>query len=135
MDKFDTENLPAKFKKLVQSNTRAGFMADPKNFLSFGLASLLNIIHWSVLYIKIKPGQNNILLHYNVVYGRDLVDKSLYLYWIPLLALILLVINYIVASIFYKKEKLASYFLSIASISVQAVFFVATLVLISINND
>jgi len=103
------------------------------NSYSLGIAGLLNIIHWVVLYIKIRPGKNNILLHYNVVYGPDLVEKSFYLYWIPLLALILLAVNILVAANFYKKEKLASYFLNIASIAVQVVFFVATVILIVVN--
>ena len=121
----------AKLNEVLTSKN--SFLADPRNMLTLGLAGLLNIIHWSVLYIKIRPGKNNVLLHYNVIYGSDFVDKSLYLYWIPLLALLLLIINSIASSIFYKKEKLASHFLNIATIAVQVVFFTATVVLIVIN--
>jgi len=47
--------------------------------------------------------------------------------------LILLIINLVIASAFYKKEKLAAYFLNIATIPVQLVFFAATIILIIIN--
>lgn len=113
--------------------SKKSFIADRTNSVSLGLAGLLNIIHWTILYIKIKPAQDDLLLHYNVVYGADFIGKSLYLYWIPLLALILLLLNVAIAALFYKKEKLASYFLSSASIPVQMVFLVATVNLILVN--
>ena len=114
-------------------SSKKSFITDTINLTGLGVAFLINIIHWIILYIKIKPNQSNILLHYNVVTGADFVNKSLYLYWIPTLALLLLIINLIVASFFYKKEKLASYFINIASIPVQLVFFVASIVLIIVN--
>ncbi|MBX4186835.1 MAG: hypothetical protein KW802_01065 [Candidatus Doudnabacteria bacterium] len=120
-----------KLKEVLAS--KRSFVSDRINVLNFGLSGLLNIIHWVILYIKIKPSHDNVLLHYNVVYGADFIERSLYLYWIPLLALVLLIINGIMAASFYKKEKLASYFLAIASIAVQIVFLVATINLILIN--
>ena len=113
--------------------SKGSYIADPWNFFSLLIAGLLNIIHWAILYSKIKPSRTQILLHYNVIYGPDLIQKSLYIYWIPLLALILLLINALVAGIFYKKEKLAAYFLNISSIAVQLIFLIASIVLINAN--
>jgi|GEM_PF-3494463 hypothetical protein len=113
--------------------SKRSFIADPLNFISLGIAGLLNIIHWLILLSKIKPGQPSVLLHYNVIIGADFIGSSTYIYWIPLLALILLLINIVVSVVFYKNEKLASYFINFASIPVQLVFFAATLVLIFIN--
>lgn len=113
--------------------SKRSFLSDRINAVGFGISAVLNIIHWGLLYFKISPSQNKILLHYNVVYGPDFVEKSSYLYLIPLLALILLLLNFILASHFYKKEKLSSHFLSIATVAVQMIFFTATVVLIVIN--
>jgi hypothetical protein len=121
----------AKLNEVLAS--KKSFIDDRINSLSLGVAGLLNIIHWAILYIKIKPNKNSILLHYNVVYGPDFVDKSLYAYWVPLLALILLIINVLVSANVYKKEKLAAHFINIASVPVQIVFFVATIILIVAN--
>lgn len=121
----------AKLNEVLSS--KKSFIADPLNYGSLGAAGLLNIIHWLILFSKIRPSKTQILLHYNVVYGPDLVSKSLYIYWIPLLALILLLVNVSVASVFYKKEKLAAYFLNISSIVVQLIFLVASIVLIVAN--
>lgn len=123
----------AKLNEVLTS--KKSFIADPINYTSLGIAGLLNIIHWLILFSKIKPSKTQILLHYNVVYGPDFIQKSIYIYWIPLLALILLLINVSVASVFYKKEKLASYFLNISSVAVQLIFLVASIVLIIVNNE
>ena len=123
----------AKLNEVLAS--KRSFLADRLNYSSLGIAGLLNIIHWLGLYSKIKPSQTKLLLHYNVVYGPDLVEKSLYIYWIPLLALILLLINFFVSGVFYKQEKLASYFLNISSIAIQLIFFTASIVLIVANNQ
>jgi hypothetical protein len=114
--------------------SRRSFVSDRMNSLGLGIALLINIIHWLILYIKIKPGNSDILLHYNVVYGADFIGDSIYLYWIPLLALIMLLTNLVAAIYFYKKEKLAAYFISISSVAVQIVFLVASLILIIVND-
>jgi hypothetical protein len=120
-----------KLKEVLAS--KRSFVEDRITVLSLGISGLLNIIHWLILYIKIKPNENNLLLHYNVVYGHDFIGNSFYLYWIPLLALILLFINGVAAAMFYKKEKLASHFISLATIAVQIVFIIATINLILYN--
>lgn len=113
--------------------SKRSFISERMNSYGFGIALLINIIHWIILYIKIKPTESDILLHYNVVYGADFIGSSLYLYWIPLLGLIFLLTNLTAAIYFYNKEKLASYFISIASVAVQLVFLTATVVLIAVN--
>ncbi|HEX9503180.1 MAG TPA: hypothetical protein VF974_02555 [Patescibacteria group bacterium] len=120
-----------KLKEVLAS--KRSFVSDRITVLSLGISGLLNIIHWVILYIKIKPSETRLLLHYNVVYGPDFVGSSLYIYWIPLLALILLVVNSIAAAGFYNREKLAAHFISLASIAVQIVFLIATINLIIAN--
>src|SRR5258708_6586567 len=121
----------AKLNEVLTS--KKSFIQDRPNLTGLVVAAFLNAINWVILLGKIRPGNTNILLHYNVVYGADLIAKSLYAYWIPLLSLALLIINAILASIFYKKEKLAAYFLSLFSIIVQLIFLTASIVLISAN--
>jgi hypothetical protein len=121
----------AKLNEVVTSKN--SFISDPLNFVSIGIALLINIIHWLLLFIKAKPSNTNILLHYNVVYGPDLVDKTSYLYLIPLIALGLFLLNLFLSTFFYSREKLASYFLNFAGLPVQLIFFVASLIIIRIN--
>lgn len=119
---------------LTSKNSWRNFVSDRLNFFSLSIALLINIIQWALIFIKIRPSGQNILLHYNVVYGTDLVDKDIYAYLIPSIALVFLVINFLASYYIFRREKLASYFLNIANIPVQLIFFIATIVLIFAND-
>lgn len=114
-------------------SAKISFLSDKFNFLSVGIGLLVNIIHWAILIIKIKPTNQSLLLHYNVVYGSDLVDKAKYAYYIPAIALAFFVINMMLAAYYFNKEKMAARFLACASIAVQLVFLTASIVLIIAN--
>ncbi len=109
------------------------FLHDPINAKGFGISLLINLVSWSILYFKVKPGLSNILLHYNAIYGSDLIGPGVYAYAIPAGALIILIINLSIASSFYQKEKLSAYFLSYASVVVQLIFLAAAMVISFIN--
>lgn len=119
---------------LASKNTWKSFVSDRLIFFSLSVSALINIIQWVLIYIKIRPGNTNILLHYNIIYGTDLVDKGVYAYLIPGIALAFFVINILAAFFIYQREKLASYFLSMANIPVQVIFFIASIVLILAND-
>jgi hypothetical protein len=119
---------------LASKNNLKSFVSDRLIFFSLVISSLVNIIQWMLIYIKLRPSDANILLHYNVIYGTDLVDKGYYAYAIPGIALSFLVLNVIVSYYFYQREKLSSYFLVAANVPVQLIFFTASVVLVMANN-
>ena len=119
---------------LASKNTWKTFVSDRLIFFSLGTAFFLNIIQWALIYIKIRPDGTNILLHYNVIYGTDLVDKGVYAYVMPGIALAFFALNVLAAFFIYQREKLASYFLSMANLPVQIIFIVATIVLVMAND-
>src|SRR3989344_2736360 len=110
--------------------SRKPFASDSLNRAGFFSATLVNIIHWGILYFKLNSGGANILLQYNVVYGPESIGPALYAYNLPAIALLILFVNVLVASSFYKKEKLPAYFLGFATLAVQLIFLAAGLVLI-----
>lgn len=109
------------------------YLTDPLNFIGIGIALLINIIHVTFLYFKIGWQNSTILLHYNVVYGPDFVEKATMVYLVPLTAFIILIINATIAGFFYRKEKLPAYFLNFATIAVQLIFLVAAVMIVRIN--
>jgi hypothetical protein len=121
----------AKLKQLEIRQKR--FIFDPLNLYSLGSALLINIIHWAILYIKLGHTSGTIVLHYNVVYGTNLVDKAKYVFIIPATALLLLVVNTILGNFFYRKEKLAAYFINFANIAIQLIFIAASITIILYN--
>ncbi|MGE5297956.1 MAG: hypothetical protein ACM3KM_02235 [Acidobacteriaceae bacterium] len=84
---------------------------------------------------KIKGGDFSLLLRYNVITGPSMVEQARYLYLIPATALIFLAFNVLIGYLFYRRERLPAYFLSYSNIPVQLIFFVATIVLVVINEQ
>ena len=109
------------------------FISEPLNSIPIALSLLTNIIHWAILASKIKGNTGNIVLHYNVIYGADLIDKSTMIYVIPAVALVIFLVNLALANYFFKREKLAAFFLNFSTIIVQLIFLAASLSLIRIN--
>ncbi|MBI2607709.1 MAG: hypothetical protein HYW51_02705 [Candidatus Doudnabacteria bacterium] len=115
-------------------SSKKTYLSDRLSRLGLVSAAVLNIIHWLVLLINIQPSREKILLHFNVVYGADLVAASFFLYLIPAVALVFFAVNLFLGSRLYNKnEKLAAYFLSSFSVLVQVIFLIATIILININ--
>ncbi|MBI4049665.1 MAG: hypothetical protein HY395_02500 [Candidatus Doudnabacteria bacterium] len=110
------------------------FISEPLNAVPAASALLINIIHWTILAIKIGFGSNSVVLHYSVVYGADLIDSAYLIYVIPAIALVIFIINLFLANYFFKREKLASFFINFTTIIVQLIFLAASLNLIRIND-
>ncbi|OGE95447.1 MAG: hypothetical protein A3H72_00825 [Candidatus Doudnabacteria bacterium RIFCSPLOWO2_02_FULL_48_8] len=73
-------------------------------------------------------------MHYNVIYGADLVSSARLIYAIPAASLLILILNILAAAWLVRREKLAAYFLNFSNIAIQAVFFAASLSLIAFND-
>lgn len=91
-------------------------------FIFWGIATslLLIIILVLTIFFNLRPTSEPMALHYNVLVGVDLVKKGLNIYQLPLIAVIVLVYNLILAKKLYDFESYASYILVTASILVSA---------------
>ena len=99
------------------------------------IASLfVNIASWVVLAIFIKPTDLNIILHYNVYFGVDIIGKWWQVYFLPAVGTTFLVVNFILAYFFYcQKERVASYLFLLASFIIQAGVLIAAASISRIN--
>jgi len=78
------------------------------NKINSGLAILgigANIINWLILLILLKPATENIILHYNVYFGVDMIGKRFQVFILPGVGLIIFIINFI----FLLYSKIAKY--------------------------
>lgn len=98
------------------------------------LSLLGNIINWVILKIWIKPVDFPIILHYNVYFGVDMIGDYRQAYLLPLIGLVLLIVNLILAMYFYsQKERIASYILLMATLMVELSLIVGSSSVILIN--
>lgn len=78
-------------------------------------AILLQIAMWVLLFWKFLPiarGAGIVSLHYNIYFGIDLIGMWYGILAIPVSGLIFIIINSILITALYNKEKFLSYFLS-----------------------
>src|SRR3989344_3238342 len=105
----------------------------PKSFRIFipiVLGLLFIFVLWVVTIGKFGYSQDPIPLHFNIVYGIDYIGASFNIYQIPLFGLIILLLNFWLARILNRREKLLSYFLLIAGYLTNAIILVAGIALV-----
>lgn len=102
-----------------------------KTIKIYWLAILLtNILLWVLAWL-IKRGLNQDLaiLHYNITFGIDYLAPRNQVFFVPLIALVLIIINGCVSLVFFKKD---SFLLNLLLICNLAINFIVGLGLYSI---
>lgn len=105
------------------------------SFIS-GLAA--NIFTWLILYYKLSPfayltQAGQVYLHYNIYFGIDNIGSWYMALVIPLLGLLILVVNNILAYFFYIRDKVLSRILVLCAAFLQLVLLVASVFVILLN--
>ncbi|GBE16794.1 hypothetical protein BMS3Abin15_00618 [bacterium BMS3Abin15] len=94
----------------------------------------LNVANWVFLAIFIHPVDFNIILHYNVYFGVDLIGDWWQTYILPSMGIVFLLINFFLAHQFYRSgERIASYILLLASLMIQIGLIIASVGIVLIN--
>ena len=137
------KSLSGKFKlffksacpQLLRDSVAGGdYFRNKVNAWLLALSLLANIANWVILAIFIRPTDNNIILHYNVYFGVDMMGSWKSVFVLPSVGLALFLINFFLSKYFYRnKEKVASYILLIALFMAQLSLLIATLSVIIIN--
>lgn len=125
--------------KVQKNNTspkKEHFLLAHKGSIFIALTALLiNMSVWFFMFFK-KPANNFALpLHYDVYQGVDVIDVWSKLYYLPILGLMLIVVNYILSALISPKDVMITYFLNIASVVIQIILFVALYWIIYLQND
>jgi hypothetical protein len=109
------------------------FFKDRLNLVFILIHLGLNITQWVVLYFCLRDFRDYpIPLHYTVLGGVDIVGEWYRLFVLPLAALIIGIVNIVLAAFAYKREKLLSYFFVGLGTLLQALIFIVTLAFIKL---
>jgi hypothetical protein len=106
--------------------------------ISFAVSAIINIIIWLALYVKLnnfsyQTEYGQIFLHYNVYFGVDNIGVWYKAFIIPLLGLVVIIFNNILAYTFYLKDRLISYVLVISQAVMQLALLAAAVFVILLN--
>ncbi|MBI3626527.1 hypothetical protein HY224_00585 [Candidatus Uhrbacteria bacterium] len=99
----------------------------------FFLSLLLNLATWAGLLWRLKPTSEPIPLHYNVYFGPDLIGPWQQAYVIPGLGLGFLVLNLVLAYLFYRRERVLAYLLTGLTLLIETFLLIGSIMVILIN--
>ena len=94
--------------------------------------ALQGAVWWYVL-ANIHPSSEQFFLHYNVVFGVDLIGAWWKIYLLPAVGLLVLLLNYILGLYFYREDRLLSRLFSFFTLFFQ-IFLLTAAVLIVCKN-
>ncbi len=109
------------------------FIKDPWVYLPLTVSIVAEFFMWIYIFAKLGFKSDILFLHYNVIFGIDLVGEWWRILFLPLVGLLILVINYLAAIYCYNKDKIVSRFLTVF-VSVFEIFLaVAVYFTVDIN--
>lgn len=99
----------------------------------FLLALLGQIFMWWYLLVNIHPSNEPIFLHYNMVFGIDLVGSWRRIFYLPAGGLLIFFLNYFISWYFYSQDKFLARLLSFWSTLLQFFLALAVWLIVGLN--
>jgi hypothetical protein len=99
----------------------------------FVISLLLKIASWVWLLWQIGPQKDYIFLHYNILFGVDLIGPWQKILILPGIGLLVLVANTVLAWMLFNKNKFAAQILHAASVVCQVLLFIGSTILVFLN--
>lgn len=108
----------------------------PKNKIirwNFIISFILNLLLWLFLYWRIQPQVEPVVLRSNIYFGISLIGEWWRVFSWPLIGLIILIINFILANIFIKDQRFLAYFLILTATLCQMILIIISLFAVLLN--
>ena len=99
--------------------------------LIFGL--LLNLSTWIWLLWQIKPEEEMVFLHYNILFGVDYVGSWWKVLFLPIAGIFIYLLNAILAWALFGKDKFFAQILNFISVLCQIFILIAASLLVFLN--
>jgi len=97
------------------------------------LASLANLLAWIWILFQIKPQDELIFLHYNILFGVDYVGEWWRVFYLPITGLFIFIVNFLIGWVLFHKDKFISVILQAVSLICQIFILVASALLVFLN--
>ena len=101
--------------------------------LSFGISLILIIVAFSLFYIHLADIQHLIIIHFESLKGVDFLGNKGDVIGILITGLILNILNFLLASFYYTRNRLYSYLISLINIFISLLILITIIVIISVN--
>ncbi len=98
-----------------------------------GVAVALNIYNFFWILTQIPASDNQIFLHYNILFGVDLIGKGWRLYSLPGLGMIIVIVNFVLGWLAFSKNRFIAYLLQASSLICAVYLTISVSLLILLN--
>ncbi len=109
------------------------YLRKKQNLVLLGLGLGLNLASWIWLSLNIHPHLDQVFLHYNTLFGVDLVGPWYAVFALPSAGLFIMICNAILGWMLYKEDPFAAYLLNAVSIFVNLLLLISTALLVFLN--
>ena len=109
------------------------FLKYKPNLIMLGSSAVMNIATWSWFAWNIRPTEDQIFLHYNILFGVNLIGAWYKIYNLPLLGLFILLINTGIGWVFFKNDRFVSIVFSSIALICQLIIFISALLIVFLN--
>lgn len=104
-----------------------------QNLMLFGGTIVLNAASWIWLATHIHPHLGQVFLHYNILFGVDLVGPWYAVYTLPLAGLCIFLLNGMLGWVLFKQDAFAAYLLNTIALVVNTLLLVSSALLVFLN--
>ncbi len=109
------------------------YYKDTHIFAGLGVSLFLNIVIWSLLAWRIFPLQEQVVIHYNVYFGIDQFGPAWHAAILPGLGLIIILLNYCLGLVLWKKNKSIGHIINYFSLCLQILLLISVIFTILAN--
>lgn len=103
------------------------------NLIMLLASFLINILSWLWLIFQIRPQQEDIFLHYNILFGVDYLGSWWKVFYLPIFGLLIFLINTIIGWALFGKDKFIAQILNAVNLFCQIFIFIASALLVFLN--
>ncbi len=99
----------------------------------FGVGLAMNIFVWLWLWLHIPQELEELFLHYNILFGVDLIGPAWQVYLVPLSGFMIILVNFLLGWALFKKDTFASFILNFVACLVQLFLVIDAFLLVLLN--
>jgi uncharacterized membrane protein len=102
----------------------------------WSLALLIWLVITGLITFKTVPiiyKKTAVPLHYNIHFGVDTIGQWWHIYLVPAIGLVILLVNFILATFMWSKESVLAYLAATATLVLQIILLVATIFIVSLS--
>ncbi|HCC13202.1 MAG TPA: hypothetical protein DEP63_00440 [Candidatus Magasanikbacteria bacterium] len=109
------------------------YLKKRQNIILLGSSLVLNIASWIWLLLNIRPSVDQVFLHYNILFGVDLVGSWYNVLSLPIAGFLIILLNALLGWFLFKQDEFAAYLLNAIAVLVNMFLLVSSALLVFLN--